>query len=127
MNGLLLDTHVALWLVADPERLGPKVKTLLTAQPVWLSSVSLWEIAIKQQLGKLTVDGDFVKALKAAGVGELALSWSHGREYARVELPNKDPFDRMLVGQARSGGFRFVTADRVILSANLPFAIDARQ
>lgn len=127
MNGLLLDTHVALWLVADPERLGSKAKSLLMAQPVWASSVSLWEVAIKQQLGKLSIDGDLSVALRESGVGELPLSWGHSGEYADIALPNKDPFDRMLVGQARNEELRFLTADRTIVGAGLPFVVDARQ
>lgn len=127
MSGLLLDTHVALWLIADPERLGPKAKAALGEQPVWLSSVSLWEVGLKQQLGKLTVDGDLAEALKLAGIRELSLSWAHAGEYATFELPTKDPFDRMLVGQARSERLQFMTADRVILGAGLSFTIDARR
>jgi PIN domain nuclease of toxin-antitoxin system len=89
--------------------------------------VSVWEIAIKQQLGKLRVDVDLPEALRASGIGELKLSWEHANRYSDTELTNKDPFDRALVGQARSEGLQLVTADRAILAAQLPFVVDARQ
>jgi PIN domain nuclease of toxin-antitoxin system len=127
MTGVLLDTHVALWLVADPERLGEQTTALLSAQPSWVSAVSLWELAIKQQLGKLSVKTDVASALRDSGVGELALNWRHTAGYADVELAHRDPFDRLLVAQAHGEGLSFSTADRAILAANLPFVIDARR
>lgn len=127
MTGLLLDTQVALWFLSAPDRLGKQARSLLSSQPIWLSSVSVWEIAIKQQLGKLRVDVDLPEALRASGIGELKLSWEHANRYSDIELANKDPFDRALVGQARSEGLQLVTADRAILAAQLPFVVDARQ
>lgn len=127
MTGLLLDTHVALWFLSAPDRLGKQAKVLLSSRPIWLSSVSVWEIAIKQQLGKLRVDVDLPEALRASGIGELKLSWGHATRYSDIEITNKDPFDRALVGQARSEGLQLVTADRAILAAQLPFVVDARQ
>lgn len=127
MTGVLLDTHVALWLVADPERLGEQTTALLSTQPIWVSAVSLWELAIKQQLGKLSVRADLASALRDSGVGELAMNWQHTGGYTDVELAHRDPFDRLLVAQARSEGLSFMTADRAILAANLPFVSDARR
>lgn len=127
MTGVLLDTHVALWLVADPDRLGEQATVLLAAQPVWVSAVSLWELAIKQQLGKLSATTDLASTLRDSGVGELAMNWQHTAGYGDVELARHDPFDRLLVAQARSEGLTFVTADRAILAANLPFVADARR
>ena len=127
MTGLLLDTQVALWFLSTPDRLGKQARSFLSSQPIWLSSVSVWEIAIKQQLGKLRVDVDLPEVLRTSGIGELKLSWEHANRYSDIELANKDPFDRALVGQARSEGLQLVTADRAILAAQLPFVVDARQ
>lgn len=127
MSGVLLDTHVALWLVGDPGRLGERVRSLLSAQPVWVSAVSLWEVAIKQQLGKLSTQADLPVALRDAGVRELAVNWRHAADYASASLAHRDPFDRMLVAQARREQLDFVTADRAILASDLPFVIDARR
>ena len=126
MSGVLLDTHVALWLVADPGGLGERARSLLSTRPVWVSAVCLWEVAIKHQLGKLTMDADLAAALRGAGARELALNWSHASGYAATFLTHRDPFDRMLVTQARAAGLDFVTADRAILASDLPFVVDAR-
>ena len=127
MTGALLDTHVAVWLVADPDRLGQQTTSLLSAQPAWVSAVSLWELAIKQQLGKLEVKADLPAALRESGVRELAMSWQHTAGYGDVELAHRDPVDRLLLAQARSEGLSFLTADRAILAADLPFVVDAER
>lgn len=127
MSGVLLDTHVALWLVGDPDRLGQRARSLLSTRPVWVSAVSLWEVAIKQQLGKLATDADLAATLRDAGVRELALSWPHAAGYAAATLAHRDPFDRMLVAQARSDSLDLLTADRAILASDLPFVLDARR
>lgn len=125
MSGVLLDTHVALWLLGDPDKFGAKTRALLTAAPLWVSAASLWEVAIKSQLGKLTVDGDIAQALADSGVRELPITWRHTATYAAVDLPHRDAFDAMLVTQAREEGLRFLTVDRAILSAGLTFVTDA--
>ena len=125
MSGVLLDTHVALWLLGEPDRLGAKTKALLATEPVWVSAASLWEVAIKSQLGKLTVAADITQALADSGVRELAIGWRHLEAYGAAALPHRDPFDAILVAQALHERLRFLTVDRAILSAGLPFVINA--
>jgi len=127
VSGLLLDTNAALWLVADSEKLGPDSRDVLAEQPLWASSVSLWEVEIKRRVGKLTLSGDFADGLRRAGVRELPLSWHHTRHYASVALPRRDPFDLLLLAQAKASSLDFLTADRQILAAGLPFVHDARE
>lgn len=127
MSGVLLDTHVALWLLGAPDRFGAKTRALLTADPLWVSAASLWEVAIKSRLGRLTLDGDIAQALADSGVRELPVTWRHITAYGEVDLPHRDPFDAILVSQAREEGFRFLTVDRAILSAGLPFVADAAE
>ena len=127
MSGVLLDTHVAMWLLGDPDRLGTRTRALLSTATVWVSAASVWEVAIKQQLGKLDLDADFTRALADSGVRELAVNWRHAQAHGAVELPHQDPFDAILVAQARDDGLRFLTADRAILAAGLPFVVDARE
>lgn len=126
MSGVLLDTNAALWLVDDSPRLGPLSHSLINTQEVWVSSASLWEVAIKQATGKLRLDGDFKDALTRAGVRELTITWAHPSKLGEVQLPRRDPFDRMLVAQAKAEGLLFLTADRSILGSALPFTRNAR-
>lgn len=127
MSGLLLDTHVALWLLGAPHRLGARTTALLSAGTVWVSAASVWEVAIKQQLGNLRMDTDFAEALGSAGVRELPVNWRHARACGTAGLGHRDPFDAALVAQARDEGLQFVTVDRAILAAGLPFVVDARE
>lgn len=127
MSGVLLDTHVALWLLGDPDRLGARTKARLASEPLWVSAASVWEVAIKQQLGRLSMDADFAQALADSGVRELAVAWRHAGSHDAVGLPHRDPFDAILVTQAHDEGLLFVTADRAILGAGLAFVTDARE
>lgn len=127
MAGVLVDTHVVLWMLGEPERLGKQAKAMLSDQPVWVSAASLWEVAIKVQVGKLVVRANLAQALADAGVGELPVSWRHLDDYAEVDLPHRDPFDRVLLNQARTESLTLLTADRMLLAAGLDFVADARR
>lgn len=127
MTAVLLDTHVVLWLVAGPDRLGPSARAMIQSGPAWVSSASLWELAVKQRAGKLTLDADLASGLSAAGVRELPVTWAHAGAYAEIDLPQRDPFDILLVAQAQTDRLTLITADRAILGAGLPGVVDARQ
>jgi len=109
---LLLDTHVALWgLTADPT-LGPDVLDRLRYDPdVHLSPVTIWEITIKQAVGKLTGPADLAERVRDAGFQELPITSAHALVAGRLPLLHRDPFDRMLVAQARVEGLTLVTRD----------------
>ncbi len=127
MNGYLLDTHVLLWLLDDSPRLGATAREALSSgSPVHVSAASLWEIAIKARTGKLTVPDDLANALVDAGLVELSVAIAHTQRLATVELPHRDPFDAMLVAQARSAGLTLVTADAQVLASGVPDLLDAR-
>lgn len=109
---LLLDTHVVLWWFADEPRLSEEVKARLDREPdVHLSAVTVWEIAIKQSLGKLTGPGDLLERIRGAGFVELPIRHDHAVTAGRLPLIHRDPFDRMLVAQAQCEGLTLVTAD----------------
>lgn len=127
MTAVLLDTQAALWLLEGSARLGPRSRALLAAQRVFVSVVSLWEAETKRAAGKLALADDLAASLAGSGVGELALSWAHAAAYPVADLPQRDPFDHMLVAQAKVAGLTFLTADRQILAATLPFVRDARE
>lgn len=111
---LLLDTHAVLWILGRPGRIGTAARTAITAgtSDVVLSVVSLWEIAIKTATGKLRVDLDVHDAVTALDIGVLDVRAGHARAVAELPLHHRDPFDRMLVAQARHEGLTLVTADR---------------
>jgi PIN domain nuclease of toxin-antitoxin system len=112
---LLLDTHVWLWWQAGDARLGAHAKQLLQrATEVRFSAASAWEIAIKVAIGKLTlpVDADIAAELSYNGFLPLPVEIAHADDVRRLPLHHRDPFDRLLVAQARLEALTLVTADR---------------
>lgn len=113
---LLLDTHIALWLVRDAPELSAEARRLiLAAEEVFVSSVSMWEATIKVAIGKLPLDPARLESqLLAAGVQPLPLSWSHARALHALPLLHRDPFDRMLVVQAMTEPLHLLTHDAAL-------------
>lgn len=128
MNAVLLDSHVVLWLMDDSPQLGPSAREAITsAATVSCSAATFWELSIKSHNGKLQVPADFTREVLRAGLVELPVSSDHVAALDPAALPHRDPFDHMLVAQARTEGLAFLTADTAILSAGLPFTVDARK
>jgi PIN domain nuclease of toxin-antitoxin system len=114
MNRLLLDSHVLLWLIEPGTRhLTTKAKDILiSADDVYFSIVSMWEIAIKEAKGRLDIDFDrLIAALDEAGLHELPVRREHIRTLRALPFHHRDPFDRMLVAQAISEPLHLLTAD----------------
>lgn len=110
---LLLDTHVLLWWLADDPRLGTQARELV-AEPthtVFVSAATIWEITIKESLQKLTLPSHWVEAVAATGFAELPMSSAHARATASLPRHHRDPFDRMLVAQARAEKMTLMSAD----------------
>lgn len=120
MSRVLIDTHVALWWLSTPERLSETVLALLLDPhtEVLFSSVSTTEMAVKLAIGKLRLAiplDDLVSDLfHRDGFVGLTYTHEHALELARLPLHHRDPFDRMLVAQARAEDVPMVTADRAI-------------
>jgi PIN domain nuclease of toxin-antitoxin system len=110
---LLLDTHIFLWAIAGSARLKPAARRAIeSAEQVYVSAASIWEIAIKARLGKIEVDPDeLVDAIDASGFIELAVRAEHAAGVSQLALHHNDPFDRLLVAQAIAEPLRLVTAD----------------
>jgi PIN domain nuclease of toxin-antitoxin system len=125
---LLVDTHVFLWLLYAPERLGPQtVDAVSHADSVALSIASLWELALKHGKGKLPHDpAELSEGADALNLDELALSRAHLRALQNVVLPHGDPFDALLVAQATAEGRTLMTADRLLLGSEYA-TVDARR
>lgn len=110
---LLLDTHIALWAIGDSERLNRRARAMMTeATEVYVSAVSVWEVAIKRAIGKIDVDAStFADAVRASGFRSLAITDQHAAGVQALPLHHADPFDRLLVAQAISEPLRLLTAD----------------
>jgi PIN domain nuclease of toxin-antitoxin system len=109
---LLLDTHIVLWWLADDAELPDDIKDRLDHEPdVHVSAATLWEIAIKQALGKITAPADLPERIRGSGFRELPIGFTHAMTAGRLPLIHKDPFDRMLVAQARCENLTLVTRD----------------
>ena len=100
---LLLDTHALLWWLDDADRLGPLARRAIAAGAnlVVVSAASAWEIAIKRASGKLTGAEELSSAVEAEGFVPLAINFHHAVEAGELPRHHADPFDRMLVAQAR--------------------------
>ncbi len=113
---VLLDTHVLLWFHASDPRLSRNVLATIEAKEneCWYSLVSLWEIAIKYNLGKLKLADDLPSTFRAMGgsnLNRLSLTSDQVLEVAALPLHHRDPFDRMLIAQAKHEGMHLLTAD----------------
>ena len=116
---LLLDTHLLLWAASEPKRLSARARTLLLdpANHLVFSSASLWEISIKNGLDRADFNVDprrLWRMLLVSGYRELPVTSEH--TVAVNELPSlhKDPFDRILVAQARVEGLTLLTVDKAV-------------
>jgi PIN domain nuclease of toxin-antitoxin system len=110
---LLLDTHVLLWWLADDPTLSSSARSAITdgQNLIAVSAVTAWEISIKQALGTLVAPNDLEQQVEASGFSPLPITLSDGVLAGNLPHYHSDPFDRMLVAQARRGGFTVVTRD----------------
>ena len=117
---LLLDAHALIWAVDDPERLGREAVRALgdSANDRLMSAGSLWEIAIKMSLGKLSLSLSFRpwmdRAIEDLALTVLPITVDHADRQSRLPLHHRDPFDRLLVAQAQAEGMVLVSADAVL-------------
>jgi PIN domain nuclease of toxin-antitoxin system len=109
---LLLDTHVVLWWLADDPTLSEDLKNRLDHDPdVYVSAVTVWEVSIKQAIGKLKEPADLPERIRQSGFRELAVTFDHAIAAGSLPLIHRDPFDRMLVAQARHEDLTLATRD----------------
>jgi PIN domain nuclease of toxin-antitoxin system len=113
---LLLDTHVLLRWDSDSPKLGASARELisLSGSRVFVSAASVWEIGIKRRTGKLRFQGSAVEAIQQNGFIALPILGADAAAASELDWAHNDPFDRLLVAQARLHGLVLVTADAVI-------------
>jgi len=114
---LLLDTHLLLWAAHDPKRLTRAARALIEnpENELFFSAASLWEITIKQSLGRedFRVDARLLRrGLLDNGYAELSITSEHAISTGQLAHTHKDPFDRILLAQAIVEGITLVTNDR---------------
>ncbi len=113
---LLLDTHVLLWALGSEQALSSQTRATIEdpGSAVFVSPVSPWEIEIKRAAGRLVVRDDYVAKIEESGFAQLPISIDHAVAAAGLPPHHRDPFDRMLVAQARLEQLTIVTRDRHI-------------
>ncbi|MEO6913958.1 MAG: type II toxin-antitoxin system VapC family toxin [Candidatus Baltobacteraceae bacterium] len=116
---LLLDTNVFLHLAAEPERISKKVRNSIDdAELVFLSAASAWEIAIKVSIGKLELPapaGEYTRSrMERLQIGPLEITHAHASAVETLVFHHRDPFDRLIVVQARLEGLLLVTTNNVL-------------
>jgi len=113
---LLVDTHVVIWWLADDPTLSDDIKAKLDHEPeVFLSAATVWEVAIKQAIGKLKEPVDLPERVRDCGFRELSVTSLHALMAGRLPQLHRDPFDRMLVAQARCEDMTLLTRNPEIL------------
>ena len=123
---LLIDTHVLIWWTRDQDRLPKRVQSKLLTRhnEIFVSTVTAWEIAIKFRSGKLDFDpgflADFDKSLAGLAFLPLAMTSLHAVTAAALPGTHRDPFDRMLAGQAAIEQMSLVRSDRKFASFGVP-------
>ncbi|HEY9899935.1 MAG TPA: type II toxin-antitoxin system VapC family toxin [Pantanalinema sp.] len=110
---LLLDTHTLLWWLADDPTLSRAAREAISKgeNQVFLSAASVWEIAIKQAIGKLDIPGELIGALEEGGFEPLPIAWAHALRAGSLPRHHDDPFDRMLIAQAQAEEMVLVSRD----------------
>lgn len=118
---LLLDTQVVIWWLEASPRLHDKIREAIAqTADVYVSAVSAVEIAVKTAVGKLTTPDDFAERIGEHSMIELAVTVRHGLALKDLPLHHRDPFDRLLIAQARCEGLTIVTGDRVFTVYDVP-------
>lgn len=119
---LLLDTHALIWATRDPERLTDRAAAAIRdpGNDVRVSAVSGWEIAIKRARGRLRFPDLDQAMLASRRFTELPVTLRHTTEVGSLPDHHRDPFDRMLVAQARADGLTIVSRDAALTAYEVP-------
>jgi PIN domain nuclease of toxin-antitoxin system len=119
---LLLDSQALLWALHAPAKLEPAARRAIEdgGNTVFFSAASAWEIAIKAGKRLLEIEDGFLEAIEAAGFVELPVRAVHAWEVKSLAPLHGDPFDRILVAQARIERFTLVTRDQFLAGYSIP-------
>lgn len=112
----LLDTHALLWAIFEPDKLSTQAQKAISNPQniICVSLISLWEISIKQNIGRLDLPKEFFEVIMAGGFEIIPLTPLQIEQYRDLPLHHRDPFDRMLVVQSQQQKLVLITRDRQI-------------
>lgn len=130
-NDILLDTHIILWAMQNNSKLNAMMKSYILnpANRIYYSIASMWEVQIKYMVGKMPISGiEFMHYCEQSGYHKLPIDDSHVVELAGLERdenapPHNDPFDRIMISQAKAEGFLFLSHDSMLEAYNEPCVI----
>ncbi|MBP3741638.1 MAG: type II toxin-antitoxin system VapC family toxin [Treponema sp.] len=125
-NPILLDTHIILWMFEGNEKLSQKARTIISdnIDSIYYSVASMWEVQIKYGIKKMPISGrEFMHYCEQSGYHKLPVDDMHIIELGNLQreegaIPHNDPFDRILLSQAKAEGFSFVTHDPLFRAYN---------
>lgn len=123
--GYLLDTHTFIWMMEDAPQLSKRVAAIILdeTESLWISPVSFWEMSIKRSLGKLNLKHttqQFWKEAEKQKIDFLSLSLSHFAAVEQLPFHHRDPFDRLLIAQAKTEELTLLTRDRHFQAYDVP-------
>lgn len=113
---VLLDTHILLWWMTGSPQLAESAALLIadTSNTIFVSAASVWELRIKESLGKISLPANFLETLEEESFENLSITMRHADQVARLPLLHRDPFDRILVAQAQLDGLTLITKDEIL-------------
>jgi PIN domain nuclease of toxin-antitoxin system len=119
MSRVLLDTHVFMWWVESSSQVKAEWLELVLdpGNVVYVSAVTAWEIEIKKRAGKLRFGHDIAEVASELGFEHLSVTMQHASTAGSLDWEHRDPFDRMLVAQARDNAMTLLSADKAMKSA----------
>ena len=119
---LLLDTHVVLWWLDDNPSLSPRARSAIADSDnlIFVSAAVIWEIRIKQALGKLQLPRNFRDILDRQPFTSLPVTADHAHAVSELPAYHRDPFDRILLAQAKAERLTFVTRDKSLRQYRIP-------
>ncbi len=121
---MLIDAHALLWFAAgDSKRIGEALRARIEAEATTVSSATLWEIAIKVGPGKLDAPDDLPERVEQLGFDLLPVTADHAWQVRRLPPHHRDPFDRLLIAQAKCEGFKFVSRDPIVAHYGVPYLV----
>lgn len=115
MSRILLDTHLLLWAVSEPRKLPKEARRWIDEAEVFVSAAANWEVSIKAALGKPTADpSELLAEVEPAGFQLLPVGGDHAAAVSLLPALHKDPFDRMLIAQAKTEPLLLLTNDAAL-------------